>query len=123
MGITKTLNNLFVSGGKPISEVNGAIRQLSQGLAAGALRGDEFNSVAEGAPKVMDALTKSLKMTRGELREFAATGGITAEILVDAVSQYSTEAQRLADATGTTFEQNMQNVNTNVTAYIGADGR
>ena len=120
LSITKTLNNLFVAGGKPISEVSGAIRQLSQGFAAGALRGDEFNSVAEGAPKIMDALGKALKMTRGELREFAATGGITAEIMVKALSNYSDEAQKMADQTEKTFGQSMTNASTNTIAFVGS---
>lgn len=119
MDVTKTLNNLFVSGGKPISEVEGAIRQLNQGLAAGALRGDEFNSVAEGAPKVMDALAAKLQMTRGELRSFAATGGITSEILISALEDYQVTAQKLADQTAKTFGQNLQNATSNVTEFVG----
>jgi len=119
LGVTQTLNNLFVAGGKPISETAGAIRQLNQGFAAGALRGDEFNSVAEGAPKVLDALQKQLGKTRGELREFAATGGITAEMLVLALEDYSEEAQKLADQTEKTFGQGMQNAATNMTRLIG----
>lgn len=119
LSITKTLNNLFVSGGKPISEVSGAIRQLSQGFAAGALRGDEFNSVAEGAPKIMDALSAALKMSRGELREFAATGGITAEVMIDALKDYSDVAQGLADQTTKTFGQSMEIASTNITQFVG----
>jgi tape measure domain-containing protein len=119
IGVTTTLNNLFVSGGKPISEVNGAIRQLNQGLAAGALRGDEFNSVAEGAPKIMDALAAKLMMTRGELREFAATGGITSQILIDSLESYSKEAQKLADQTEKTFAQSAQAAKTNALEYVG----
>jgi len=119
LNITKTLNNLFVAGGKPISEVSGAIRQLSQGFAAGALRGDEFNSVAEGAPKIMDALAAKLKMTRGELRAFAATGGITAEIMVNALKDYEQVAQKLADQTTKTFGQAMENATTNITKFVG----
>lgn len=119
MGITQTLNNLFVAGGKPISEVTGAIRQLNQGFASGVLRGDEFNSVAEGAPRIMEALAVKLKMTRGELREFAATGGITAEIMVSALSDYSDTAQKLADMTEKTFGQSMTNATTNIIEFVG----
>lgn len=119
IGVVKTLNNLFVAGGKPISEVSGAIRQLNQGFASGVLRGDEFNSVAEGAPKVMSALTDSLKITRGQLREFAATGGITAKIMIDALESYKETAQKLADQTEKTFGQSMIAAQTNVIEFIG----
>lgn len=119
VGVTRTLNNLFVAGGKPISETIGAIRQLNQGFASGVLRGDEFNSVAEGAPKVLDALTRSLGLTRGELREFAATGGITAEIMITALEAFSREAQKLADQTQKTFAQSLQISTTNITKFVG----
>lgn len=121
--IVKTLNNLFVAGGKPISEVSGAIRQLSQGFASGVLRGDEFNSVAEGAPRIMDALSVSLGKTRGELRAFAATGGITAQILVKALDDYSSTAQRLADQTEKTFGQSFQIATNNTIKFIGESER
>lgn len=119
VGVTRTLNNLFVAGGKPISETIGAIRQLNQGFASGVLRGDEFNSVAEGAPKILAALTRSLGLTRGELRDFAATGGITAEIMITALEAFSREAQRLADQTQKTFAQSLQISTTNITKFVG----
>lgn len=119
IGVTRTVNNLFLAGGKAASETAGAIRQLNQGFASGVLRGDEFNSVSEGAPKIMDALTRSLKITKGELREFAATGGITAEIMITALEAYSTEAQRLADMTKATFGQMATLSATNATEFIG----
>lgn len=118
-GITKTINNLFLAGGKAASETAGAVRQLTQALASGALRGDEFNSVAEGAPRIMDALAVKLRMTRGELREFAATGGITAKILTEALADYSDEAQRMADLTERTFGQSMVNARTNIMEFVG----
>lgn len=117
--LTKTINNLFLSGGKSAEEASGAIRQLTQGLESGALRGDEFNSVAENAPRILDALASSLGMARGELREFAATGGITAEILVKALGDYNDEAQKLADQTEKTFGQNMEIATTNLTSFVG----
>lgn len=117
--ITKTLNNLFLAGGKPLSEMTGAIRQLNQGFASGVLRGDEFNSVAEGAPRIMDALSASLGKTRGELRAFAATGGITSAVMIKALESYSGTAQQLANTVKLTFEQTMGLVKTNVTQFVG----
>lgn len=117
--VTKTVNNLFMASGASAQEAANAIRQLSQGLAAGALRGDEFNAVAENAPRIMDAIAEKLQMTRGELREFAAQGGITSEILVEALQDYREEAQRMADQTDRTFGQHMVNANTNMTEFVG----
>src|SRR5690606_9136410 len=75
--LTKTINQTFAITGGSAAGMDGAIRQLSQALASGALRGDEFNSVNEQAPRLMEAVADSLNMTKGELRDFAATGAIT----------------------------------------------
>jgi len=117
----RTLNNLFSVGGKDAQTQEGAIRQLSQALGAGALRGDEFNSVIEAAPRVLDALSTKLNISKGQLRDFAATGGITAEILINALSDYSTTAQGLADKTDKLWSQSLGNAETNVIKFVGSN--
>ena len=119
LGVVGTINKLFLAGGKSAAEASGSIRQLSQALGAGALRGDEFNSVAEGAPRILDALAKQLNMTRGELREFAAEGGITAEIMVGALENYSAEADKMVAVTKRTFAQTSEVVQANITQWVG----
>src|SRR5690606_30480199 len=53
---TELINKTFQISGTEAATASAAIIQLSQGLSAGALRGDEFNSVMEGAPRLADAL-------------------------------------------------------------------
>lgn len=98
--ITETINKAFTLSGATTEEAAGAIRQLSQGLASGALRGDEFNSVAEQAPIIMRAIAEETGLTIGELREFAAEGGITADIVVNAL-------QRMGDQIDSQFSQSV----------------
>jgi tape measure domain-containing protein len=117
--ITKTINNLFLSSGASAEQASAAITQLGQALSAGALRGDEFNSVAENAPRIMDALAVQLGMTRGELRDFAATGGITAEILVKALKSYGGAAQEAADMTERTLAQSMVIASNKMVEFAG----
>jgi tape measure domain-containing protein len=88
VGITTTINQSFAVSGATAAEAAAAITQLSQGLAAGALRGDEFNSVAEQAPGIMRAIADSLGMTNGELRKFAQTGGNIAGIAANYLHSY-----------------------------------
>lgn len=85
LGITTTINQAFVVSGATAQEAAAAIIQLSQGLASGVLRGEEFNSVAEQAPIIMDLLAKQLGVTRGELRKMAEEGQLTADVLIDAL--------------------------------------
>ena len=118
--LTETIGKSFAVSGKTAAESAGAIRQLGQAFGSGALRGDEFNSIAEGAPEIMRALQRSLGKTSGELREFAATGGITAEILVKALSEAATVIDEKMTKATKTFGQATQEANNNMIAFIGS---
>lgn len=117
--VTKTINNLFLESGKGAAETAGAIRQLGQALESGALRGDEFNSVAEGAPGILRAIQQETGLTRAELRELAEQGEITAELIVRSLQNYSEEAQKAADKTEITLAQAFTVADNNLTNFIG----
>lgn len=87
--LTETINKSFAVSGATAEEAAAAITQLSQGLASGALRGDEFNSVAEQAPIILEAVAAATGMSRGELRDLAAEGKITSEVLIKSLQAYS----------------------------------
>lgn len=120
IAITKTVNQSFAVSGASADEAANAIRQLSQGLAAGALRGDEFNSVAEQAPGILRAVAAETGKSVGQLREFAAEGGITAELLIRAIENYSDTVQSEFDKTNRTFQQSTVVAQNNATAFIGS---
>ncbi|ASK20705.1 tape measure protein [Halomonas sp. N3-2A] len=122
LGLTTSINKSFATNGATVQEATAAITQLSQGLAAGALRGDEFNSVAEQAPGIMRAIAESLNMTIGELREFASEGGITAEIVVNALQRASDTIDQDFAKTIATFSQNLEVARTNLMQWIGTSG-
>lgn len=117
--LTETIGKSFAVSGKSAAESAGAIRQLGQAFSAGALRGDEFNSIAEGAPEIMRALQRSLGKTQGELRTFAATGGITAKILVEALGGAADVIDDKMSKATKTFAQSIQEANNNMTDFIG----
>lgn len=119
-GVTKTINNLFLEAGKSSAETAGAIRQLGQALESGALRGDEFNSVAEGAPGILRAIEQQTGKTRAELRDFASEGQITAQLIVESLQNYSKQAQDAADITERTLAQSWVVAENNAKAYVGA---
>ena len=118
-GITKTINQSFAISGASAAAMDGALRQLSQAFASGALRGDEFNSVNEQAPRLMDAVALSLNMTRGELRDFAAEGGITAEIVIKALKDSAQAIDQEFSKATATFGGNMTIANNNLMEFIG----
>ena len=94
---TKTINQGMVISGASAQEASSAIIQLAQGMASGALRGQEFNSVAEQAPVILEMLQKHLGKTRGELRKMAEEGQLTADVIIAAVKGSAEEIQAQYD--------------------------
>lgn len=81
---TKSLNQAVSLSGASAIEAKEGLIQLSQGLASGRLQGDELRSVLEQLPAVADVIAKSLKVTRGELRQMGSDGKITAQVVLKA---------------------------------------
>lgn len=71
----------FAAAGKDMG-ASAAIYQLSQAFASGRLQGDEFRSVAEQMPVILDILSKKLGVTRGELRQMATDGKLNSDVLL-----------------------------------------
>ena len=80
--ITQVVSNSFLLSGTTASEAANSARQFAQGLASGALRGDEFRSVSENNVVLTRMLADGLNKTVGELREFSHAGGLTAEVML-----------------------------------------
>lgn len=82
-------------------EAKNAFIQLAQGLGSGALRGDEFNSIAEQVPIILTAVSKATGVAQGDLRDYAAEGKITADVVIKALRQIETDgADQLTEALG-----------------------
>lgn len=118
--LTETINKSFVVSGAAAQEASAAIIQLSQGLAAGALRGDEFNSVTEQAPVFMEMLTKSLGVTRGELRAMAEDGQLSAEIITRALLEGSAEIDQQFAGMAITVSGAWQQLKNEAVAFVGS---
>lgn len=88
LGLTLALQQSFRVSGATAEEANGAIVQLSQGLASGQLRGQELRSVLEANAVIGEILAKQFGKTRGELLKFAEkNGGIKAKDFLEALSK------------------------------------
>ena len=98
--------------GATARESAGALLQLTQALGAGFLSGQEFNSVAEQAPAVLQAIAKEVDRPIGQLKQLAKDGKLTSEVLLRALKRVETEgADRLAEALDTPAQKvkNLQN--------------
>lgn len=83
---TETVTKTFKISGATAAEATGGLRQFLQALQSGQLRGEEFNSVMENAPRLARLLADSLGVTIGQLRAMAEAGEITGDKLVAALT-------------------------------------
>ena len=98
IAFTEQLNKAFTISGATTEQRNAAMLQLTQAMAAGKLQGDEYVSIMENAPMVIDAISKYTGKTRGELKALSSEGYITADIIKNALFAAS-------DDINTKFEQ------------------
>ena len=85
IAFVEQLNKQFKIAGTSADGQAAAMLQLTQAMGAGVLRGEELNSVFEQAPTIIQAITDYLGITTGELRDLAAEGQITADIVKNAM--------------------------------------
>lgn len=117
--LTKTINEAVQLSGSSAQASDAAITQLIQGLQAGVLRGEEFNSVMENSPRVVQALADGLGVTTAELRKMAQEGRLTAEVVLNAVLGQSAAVSAEFEKLPPTIGRALQNLNTNWATYIG----
>jgi len=106
--VTETFTNLLRLASADAAAADGAIRQLGQALGSGALRGDEFNSIVEAtAGEILPLLAEELGVSAGQVRELAADGKITGEVLINALGGAADETTAKVDQMGVTIGQSL----------------
>lgn len=117
--LTKTINQAFIVSGATSEEAAGAIMQLGQGLAAGALRGEEFNAVAENGSQLALALADSLGVDVGQLRQMAAQGVLTTDVVVKGLLEQGNAIGAEFAKTTLTMGQAFTVATNNITKFVG----
>ncbi|MEC7322690.1 tape measure protein [Klebsiella pneumoniae] len=117
--LTTIINQGFAVSGATAQEAENAIIQLSQGIASGVLRGEEFNSVSEQGSRLMVALADSMGVSIGQLRAMAAQGQLTTDIVVKGLlSQGDVIGKEFANTT-VSIAKGLQVAGNNVTKFFG----
>jgi tape measure domain-containing protein len=103
--VTKVISQAVTISGGSAASAQAALTQLSQGFAAGALRGEELNSVLEQTPRLAMAIANGLGVGVGKLRELGQAGELTAEKVLGALQKSAGAVQREFDQMTVTVEQ------------------
>ena len=119
LGLTQTINQAMQLSGGSAESAKAALTQLIQGLQSGVLRGEEFNSVMEQAPRLAQALANGLQVTTGELRNMANQGQLTADVVMKALEGQSDAVAREFGKLPPTMGRALQNLSSQWTIYVG----
>jgi tape measure domain-containing protein len=117
--LTETINQATQLGSQSAEASAAAIQQLIQSLQSGVLRGDEFNSVMEQAPRLQTALSSALGVTGGELRKMAEAGQLSSATVIKALQSQSEVIQGEFNKLPATVGRAMTSLSTEFTRYIG----
>lgn len=99
------VNKQFTIAGTEAAGVDAAMLQLTQAMASGVLRGEELNSIFEQAPTIIQTIADYLDVPIGSIREMAAEGEITADIVKSAMFAAADETNAKFESMPKTFSQ------------------
>lgn len=119
-GIVETVNKSVIVSGATATEASNALTQFSQGIASGALRGEELNSVLEQTPRLAQLIADGMGVTRGSLKKLAEEGKLTSETVIKAIQSQSSVIDKEFSKISTTVGQATTVATNNLKTLIGA---
>ena len=114
---TEATNNAMTIGGVGAQQQAAALMQLSQALGSGVLQGDEFKSISEAAPILLDTIAEYMGKSRAEIKKLGSEGKLTADVIFKAISgaseKFGEQAAKMPMTMGqalTVFSNNWQSM-------------
>lgn len=99
------VNKQFTIAETGAAGVEAAMLQLTQAMGSGVLRGEEYNSILEQAPNIIQAIADYMDVPKGQLKDMAAEGQITADIVKAAMFAAADETNAKFESMPMTFSQ------------------
>ena len=99
------VNKQFVIGGASAQEQAAAMLQLTQAMAAGALRGEELNSILKNAPGIARAIEQYMGIAEGSIRSYAEKGAVSATVVKNALLSIADETNAKFNGMAMTWGQ------------------
>lgn len=99
------VNKQFVIGGASAQGQAAAMLQLTQAMAAGALRGEELNSILENAPGIARAIERYMGIAEGSIKSYAEKGAVSATVVKNALLSIADETNAKFNGMAMTWGQ------------------
>lgn len=104
---SELMGKSFAISGASTQEKQAGTYQLTQAMAAGKLQGDEFRSITENAPMLAKAISESMGVSMGALKELSSEGAITADIIKESLFKAADDIESKFDSMPLTFADAM----------------
>lgn len=91
IAFAEQLNKTFAISGTEASGIESTMYNLTQALSTGVLRGQDLNAVFSNAPQIVQNIADYLNVPIGKIRDMAAKGKISAEIVKNAMLKAADE--------------------------------
>ena len=99
------VNKQFVIGGASAQGQAAAMLQLTQAMAAGALRGEELNSILENAPGIARAIEQYMGIAEDSIKSYAEKGAVSATVVKNALLSIADETNAKFNGMAMTWGQ------------------
>lgn len=105
IAFVEQVNKQFVIGGASAQGQAAAMLQLTQAMAAGALRGEELNSILENAPGIARAIEQYMGIAEGSIKSYAEKGAVSATVVKNALLSIADETNAKFNGMAMTWGQ------------------
>lgn len=110
IAFAENLNKSFAIAGASQQEISSATAQVTKALGAGVLRSEELNTLFGSAPGMIQHMADYLGVNTQQLREMAAQGELTADVVKNAMLSATDEIDEQLAATPMTWAQAGTNI-------------
>lgn len=119
LSITDTVTKAIAIGGSNAMQASNSMIQFSQALALGKLSGQNFNSVAEQTPGLVQAIAAGLGMSTAQIKVFANDGKLSTEQIITALQNASDTTDATFQKLSLTIEGSLTQLKNNFMNFIG----
>ncbi|EFM1537300.1 tape measure protein [Escherichia coli] len=91
LNLVGTIQKMGALGGASAEQMSNSMRQFRQAIDGGVLRAEEFNSLLENTPTIVQTMARQMGLSMGQFRAEMLDGKITAERMVNAIQAATQE--------------------------------
>lgn len=123
LSLTEALSTGLQVSGASAEETSTVITQLSQALARGVLRGQDFNSVAQSGGRIMKMLSDGLGVAQKDLKGLADAGKLPTPVIVPALISQLGQVRKEFESMPNSVSAASNRINNALAEWVGGQNQ